>query len=394
MMNIHEYQAKRLFGRFGIPVPQGEVATAPAQARAIAERLGGRVVVKAQVLTGGRGKAGGVKLAATPDEAEARAREILGLDIKGHTVRQVLVDPAAAIASEIYLGIVLDRGQRRAVIMASREGGIDIEEVAATNPDAIKRVSVDPLLGLLPFQGRQLAYGIGLGGAQARQFGDIVQKLYQVFQSLDATLVEINPLVILEDGSLAALDGKVNLDDSALYRQTEIEAMRDPSEETEAERMARSAGLSYVDLDGSIGCLVNGAGLAMATMDVIKLCGGSPANFLDIGGGAQADKVETAMRIILSDTRVQSVLINIFGGITRGDEVARGILAALSKITTDVPFVVRIVGTNAAEARDILASAQMQTAPTLFEAAKLAVAAAGSGLTGPQAAVAPAGGAA
>lgn len=375
-MNIHEYQAKRLFGRFGIPVPQGEVATAPAQARAIAERLGGRVVVKAQVLTGGRGKAGGVKLAATPDEAEARAREILGLDIKGHAVRQVLVDPAAAIASEIYLGIVLDRGQRRAVVMASREGGVDIEEVAATNPDAIKRVTVDPLIGLSPFQGRQLAYGIGLGGAQARQFGDIVQKLYQVFQELDATLVEINPLVILDDGTLSAIDGKVNLDDSALYRQPEIEAMRDPSEETEAERMARTAGLSYVDLDGSIGCLVNGAGLAMATMDVIQLCGGSPANFLDIGGGAQADKVETAMRIILSDPRVQSVLINIFGGITRGDEVARGILAALSKITTDVPFVVRIVGTNAAEARDILASAKMQTAPTLFEAAKLAVAAA------------------
>jgi len=377
-MNIHEYQAKRLFSRFGVPVPQGDVAAAPAQARAIAERLGGRVVVKAQVLTGGRGKAGGVKLAATPDEAEARARDILGMDIRGHTVRQVLVDPAVAIASEVYLGIVLDRGQRRSVVMASREGGVDIEEVAATNPGAIKRVTVDPLIGLQPFQARQLAFGIGLAGAQAAEFGDIATRLYQAYQSLEATLVEVNPLVVVADGSLLAVDGKVNLDDNALFRQPEIEALRDPGEETEAERMARAAELSYVDLDGSIGCMVNGAGLAMATMDVIKLCGGSPANFLDIGGGAQAEKVEAAMRIILSDRRVRSVLVNIFGGITRGDEVARGILAALRNVATDVPFVVRIVGTNAADARAILADANLPTAPTLFEAAQMAVAAAGA----------------
>ncbi len=375
-MNIHEYQAKRLFGRFGIPVPAGEVATTPAEARAIAARLGGRVVVKAQVLTGGRGKAGGVKLAAGPDEAEARAAEILGMDIKGHTVHKVLVDPAVAIASEIYLAVVLDRGQRRTTIMTSRQGGVDIEEVAATDPSAIKRVTVDPLVGLQPFHGRRLAYGIGLTGAQAGQFGRIVAQLYQAYQDLDATLAEINPLVVLEGGDLMALDGKVNLDDSALFRQPELEALRDPGEETDAERMAREAGLNYVDLDGSIGCLVNGAGLAMATMDVTQLCGGSPANFLDIGGGAQADKVETAMRIILRDPRVKSVLVNIFGGITRGDEVARGILAALGNIDTDVPFVVRIVGTNAAEARAILAGADMQTAPTLYEAAQMAVAAA------------------
>ncbi|MCE7939135.1 ADP-forming succinate--CoA ligase subunit beta [bacterium] len=375
-MNIHEYQAKRLFGRFGIPVPAGEVATTPAEARAVAERIGGRVVVKAQVLTGGRGKAGGVKLADGPEAVEARAREILGMDIKGHTVHQVLVDPAVAIASEIYLAAVLDRGQRRTTIMTSRQGGVDIEEVAATDPSAIKRVTIDPLVGLQPFHGRRLAYGIGLGGAQAGQFGRIVAQLYQAYQSLDATLAEINPLVVLADGTLMALDGKVNLDDSALFRQPELEALRDPGEETEAERMAREAGLNYVDLDGSIGCLVNGAGLAMATMDVTQLCGGSPANFLDIGGGAQADKVETAMRIILRDPRVKSVLVNIFGGITRGDEVARGILAALGNIDTDVPFVVRIVGTNAAEARAILAGADMRTAPTLYEAAQMAVAAA------------------
>jgi len=377
-MNIHEYQAKRLFGRFGIPVPVGEVAATPAEARAIAERLGGRVVVKAQVLTGGRGKAGGVKLAADPGEAEARARDILGMDIKSHVVRQVLVDPAVAIASEIYLGIVLDRGRRLSTVMASREGGVDIEEVAATKPEAIHRVAVDPLVGLQPFQTRQLAFGLGLTGAQARQLEDIVTRLYGAYQALDATLAEVNPLVVLADGSLLALDGKVNLDDNALFRQPELEAMRDPGEETEAEALARAAGLSYVDLDGSIGCMVNGAGLAMATMDVIQLCGGSPANFLDIGGGAQADKVEAAMRIILRDPRVKSVLVNIFGGITRGDEVARGILAALGNIATDVPFVVRIVGTNAAEARGILAGARLPTAPTLFEAAQMAVAAAGS----------------
>ena len=375
-MNIHEYQAKRLFGQYGIPVPEGEVATTPAEARAIAERLGGRVVVKAQVHTGGRGKAGGVKLASDPADAEAKAAAILGMDIKGHTVRQVLIDPAVPIASEIYLGIVLDRAQRKAVIMASREGGVDIEEVAATQPEAIVKVAVDPLLGLQPFQLRQLTGGVGLKGDAAKQLARIASQLLDAFTAMDATLAEINPLVQLEDGRLLAIDGKVNLDDSAAFRHPEWEAMRDPADETEAEREAREAGLSYVDLDGAIGCMVNGAGLAMATMDVIKLCGGSPANFLDIGGGAQADKVATAMRLILSDPRVKSVLINIFGGITRGDEVARGIVEALATLDTDVPFVVRIVGTNAEEGRAILAGAEMQTAATLYDAAQKAVAAA------------------
>ncbi len=375
-MNIHEYQAKRLFGQHGLPVPVGDVATSPAEAEAVAARLGGRVVVKAQVLTGGRGKAGGVKLAAGPAEAGQRAAEILGMDIKGHTVRQVLVDPAVSIAKELYLSIIQDRALRASVIIASAEGGMDIEEVAATQPEAIVKVVVDPLLGLQAFHCNQVAFGLGLDPAQHKAFGAILRGLYACYQSLDATLVEINPLVVLADGSLMALDGKVNLDDSALYRQPALEAMRDPSDETDAERLAREAGLSYVDLDGSIGCLVNGAGLAMATMDVIKLCGGEPANFLDIGGGAQADKVEKAMRLILADGRVKSVLVNIFGGITRGDEVAKGILAAISKLDTQVPFVVRIVGTNAAEAREILKNASMRTAPTLYEAARLAVAAA------------------
>jgi succinyl-CoA synthetase beta subunit len=374
-MNIHENQAKRCFSRFGIPVPDGEVARTPAEARAIAERLGGRVVVKAQVLTGGRGKAGGVKLAQGPDEAAARAGDILGMDIKGHRVQQVLIDPAADIRGEIYLGVVLDRTQRRPVVMASREGGVEIEEVAATNPDAIVKVAVEPLLGLQPYQARQLAYGIGLDMVLVPQFSSIVAGLYAAYRDLDASLAEINPLAITP-GGLVALDGKVTVDDNALFRQPEIEAMRDSSAEPEVERLAREAGLNFVALDGSIGCMVNGAGLAMATMDVCKLFGGEPANFLDIGGGAQADKVELAMRLILTDPRVQAVLVNIFGGITRGDEVARGIVAARSKIDTDVPFVVRIVGTNAAEGRAILAGADMQTATTLAEAAELAVAAA------------------
>jgi succinyl-CoA synthetase beta subunit len=375
-VNIHEYQAKRLFGKFGVPVPEGDVASTPEDARRLAEQIGCPVVVKAQVHTGGRGKAGGVKLARTPQEAANAADAILGLDIKGYRVTKVLIDPAADIASEIYLGVVLDRAIRAPVVMASSEGGVDIEEVAATMPEAIVRVAVDPRLGLQGFQTRQLAYGIGLAPDLVRPFGVVVQGLYRAFTGTDATLAEINPLVVQGDGSLLAVDGKMNIDDSALFRQPEIVAMRDPEAETEAERMAREAGLSYVDLDGSIGCLVNGAGLAMATMDVTKLFGGEPANFLDIGGGAQASQVETAMRIILTDPNVKSVLINIFGGITRGDEVARGIVAALENIETAAPFVVRIVGTNAEEARRILADANMRTATTLAEAAQMAIAAA------------------
>ena len=375
-MNIHEYQAKGLLERLGLPVQRGEVARTPDEAMAIAARLGGRVVVKAQVLSGGRGKAGGVKLAASAEEAAARAGEILGMDVRGHRVAVVLVAPAVDIAHEYYLGVVLDRSQRRPVIMASREGGVDIEEVAARRPEAIARVAVDPLVGFRPFLARQLTYAIGLDGRHAGAFGAVVGGLYDAFRSLDATLAEINPLVVTSAGELLALDAKVNIDDSALFRQPEIAAMRDEGAETEAERLARLADLNYVDLDGSIGCMVNGAGLAMAAMDVIQLFGGRPANFLDIGGGAQAEKVETAMRILLAEPRVKSVLINIFGGITRGDEVARGIVAAMRAVDSDAPFVVRIAGTNAEEARAILADARMQTAATLAEAAQLAVAAA------------------
>ncbi|GAP64512.1 succinyl-CoA synthetase beta subunit [Ardenticatena maritima] len=374
-MKLHEYQSKQIFGRFGIPVPNGKVADTPEAARQIAQELGGPVVVKAQVLVGGRGKAGGVKLAKTPDEAEQRAKEILGMQIKGLPVKKVLIDPAADIREELYLGVVLDRAARRVAVMASAAGGVDIEEVAATTPEKIITVRVDPLIGLAEYQARQLAYGIGLKEKkQVGQFIKIVKALYNVFINTDASLAEINPLAIVGDeGNLMALDGKIVLDDNALFRHPDLAEMRDESEETPAEREARLNGLSYVDLDGTIGCLVNGAGLAMATMDVIKLFGGEPANFLDIGGGARAEKVAAALRIILSDPKVRAVLVNIFGGITRGDEVARGIVQAIEEVKPNVPFVVRVVGTNAEEARKILESANMITAETLAEAAQKAV---------------------
>ncbi|MCZ7571994.1 MAG: ADP-forming succinate--CoA ligase subunit beta [Ardenticatenaceae bacterium] len=374
-MKLHEYQSKQLFGRYGIRVPKGEVATTPEEARAVAAQIGGPVVVKAQVLVGGRGKAGGVKLAKTPAEAEEKAAQILGMDIKGLTVEKVLVDPAADIRQEVYLGAVLDRAARRVALMASAAGGMDIEEVAATTPEKIITVRVDPLLGLTDYQTRDLAFGVGLADPnQQRQFATIAKKLYAVYVGSDATLAEINPLVIQGDGSLLAVDGKVDLDDNALMRHPDLAAMRNESEESEAEREARRHGLSYIDLDGTIGCMVNGAGLAMATMDVIKLFGGEPANFLDIGGGAKADKVAAALRIILSDPKVNAVLLNIFGGITRGDEVATGILEALQEVPTRVPMVARIVGTNAEEGRRILAGARMATAESLAEAAQKAVA--------------------
>ena len=385
-MDLYEYQAKQRFARHGIAIEEGEVAYTAAEARAVAERLGGTVVVKAQVHTGGRGKAGGVKLATGADEAERVASAILGMDIKGHTVGRVLVDPAVDIDSEFYLACVLDRSARRVLIMASGEGGIDIEQVAEETPERIVRVHVDPGLGIQGYQTRQLAYGVlhalpeerrPAFAACMRDFMRLVAQLYETCVGEDATLAEINPLVITTDGRMIALDGKVTIDSSALFRQPELAALRDPGSETEAEKQAREAGLSYVDLDGNIGCLVNGAGLAMATMDVIKLFGGSPANFLDIGGGAKEDKVATALRIILSDPRVEAVLINIFGGITRGDEVARGILAALGQLDTDVPFVVRIEGTNAEAGRAILAEADMTTATTLAEGARKAIALAG-----------------
>lgn len=383
-MKLQEYQAKRLFGKFGIPVPVGDVATTPAEAVAIAEKLGLPVVVKAQVLVGGRGKAGGVKLARTIEDVENHANAILGMDIKGLKVDKVLIDPGADIRYEFYLAAIMDRAHRRIAFMASAAGGMDIEEVAATTPEKIIFVRIDPMLGLQDYQAREVAYfiseglkaeqGVEFTKEQIRQFSQIVKQLYQVYTKSDANLAEINPLVVLGDGTLMAVDGKVDIDDNALFRQKELEAERDLSEETDAETEARTAGLTYIDLDGNIGCMVNGAGLAMATMDVIKLYGGEPANFLDIGGGAQADKVAKAIEIILRDPRVKVILFNIFGGITRGDEVAKGILEALKLVKTEVPMVARIVGTRAEEGRALLAEANLVTAETLAEAAQKAVA--------------------
>lgn len=376
-MKLHEYQARDLLAKNGVPVTGGGVATTPAEARAIAEELGRRVVVKAQVFVGGRGKAGGVKLAATPAEAEQVAGAILGMEIKGLTVEKVLVAEAITYQKEIYLSAILDRASKQVMMIASAEGGVEIEEVAKTNPNAIIKIPAHPTLGLQDYQARELAFAIGLtDGKQARQFAQIATALYRTFVASDASLVEINPLVIRDDGSLQALDSKVLLDDSALFRHPELAALRDSSDEPEAERVAREADLTFIKLDGNIGCMVNGAGLAMATMDVVKLYGGEPANFLDIGGGANKDKVKTALQIILADPNVKAVMFNIFGGITRVDEVARGIIAALEEVPTSVPLVARLTGTNEAEGLRILAESQLIPATSLAEAAQKAVAAA------------------
>jgi len=376
-MKLHEYQARDLLAKYGIPVTRGGVAVTPGEARAVAESIGGPVVVKAQVFVGGRGKAGGVKLADTPEQAEQVASQILGMAIKGLTVEKVLVAEAISYTKEIYLSAILDRAAKRVTMIASAEGGVEIEEVARTNPKAIIKIPAHPHLGLLDFQARELAFGIGLtDGKQARQFAQIASALYRVFVECDASLAEINPLVIRADGSLQALDSKVLLDDSALFRHPDLAALRDSSDEPEAELRAREADLTYIKLDGSIGCMVNGAGLAMATMDVVKLYGGEPANFLDIGGGAGKDKVKAALQIILADPNVKAVMFNIFGGITRVDEVARGIVAALEEVQTDVPMVARLTGTNEEEGRRILAASRLIPAATLAEAAQKAVAAA------------------
>jgi succinyl-CoA synthetase beta subunit len=376
-MKLHEYQARDVLARYNIPVTGGGVASTPAEARAIAEQIGGRVVVKAQVFVGGRGKAGGVKLADTPEQAEQVASQILGMNIKGLTVEKVLVAEAITYEREIYLGVILDRASKDVIVMASAEGGVEIEEVAKTNPDAIKKVAAHPTLGLLDYQARELAFGIGLtDGKQARQFAQIAQALYKAYMDTDASLAEINPLVVLADGKLQALDSKIDLDDSGLFRHPDLEAMRDSSDEPEAEQRAREAGITFIKLDGNIGCMVNGAGLAMATMDVVKLYGGEPANFLDIGGGAGKDKVKAALQIILADPNVKAVMFNIFGGITRVDEVARGIIAALEEVNTDVPMVARLVGTNEEEGRKLLAESVLIPAESLADAAQKAVAAA------------------
>lgn len=374
-MKLHEYQSKQIFARYGIPIPRGRVAEAAAAARQIAEELGGRVVVKAQVLVGGRGKAGGVRLAKDPQEAETIATQILSMEIKGLPVRKVLVDEAANIEQEIYLGITNDRAARKPVIMASAAGGVEIEEVARQTPEKIIKVHVDPLLGLREYQARDIAVFLDLPREHWRTFITITQGLWRAYVENDATLAEINPLVITRDQRLVALDGKMLIDDNALFRHPDLAEMRDVDEEAPAEVEARKYGLSYIKLDGSIGCMVNGAGLAMATMDIIKYFGGEPANFLDIGGGASAEKVAAALRIILSDPNVKAVLFNIFGGITRGDVVARGILTALEEVKPKVPMIIRLVGTNAEEGRQMLAQANMITAETLAEAAQKAVAA-------------------
>ncbi len=385
-MKLQEADAKSLLLAQGLPVPDWAVAHTVAEARAAAERsfVAGaeKVVVKAQVLVGGRGKAGGVKLASTADEAATVAEAILGMDIKGMTVRKVLVAAAADIVKEFYLAAVLDRADRRILLMGSAEGGVEIEQVAEEHPEAIIRRHADPLLGLLDYQARDLAFAMGLGG-HLKAAVAIAKGLVTTMRAYDADLVEINPLAIVRepgpDGTpverLVCLDAKVTLDDSALPRHPGLEDLRDPDEEDPADREAREAGLTFIKLDGTIGCMVNGAGLAMTTMDLVKRAGGEPANFLDIGGGARADKVAAAMRIILDDPKVNAILVNIFGGITRGDEVARGLIEARAQQTRDVPMVVRIVGTNAAEAAVLLEAAQFATAGSLDEAAAKAVAA-------------------
>jgi succinyl-CoA synthetase beta subunit len=375
-MKLHEYQSKTIFSKYGIPIPKGRVAATPQEAREIAKELGGKVVIKAQVLVGGRGKAGGVKVANDPAEAEQLAMQILGMEIKGLPVRKVLVDEASNIDQEIYFSITNDRAAKKPVMIASAAGGIDIEEVAAKTPEKIVKMHIDPIIGLKEYTARDVALAMGLPREYMKDFTKIALGLWEVFKATDATLAEINPLVITKEKKMVALDGKMLLDDSALYRQTELEATRDTDEDAPAEIEARKYGLSFIKLDGNIGCMVNGAGLAMTSMDVIKLFGGEPANFLDVGGGADAKKVAAAMRIILTDPNVKAVLFNIFGGITRCDEVAKGILVAMDEVKPKVPMVVRLVGTNAEEGRKLLENANMITAETLADAAKKAVAAA------------------
>jgi succinyl-CoA synthetase beta subunit len=378
-MKLQEYRSKEILARHGVAIAPGVTATTPEEARAAADQIGGPVVVKAQVLVGGRGKAGGVKLAQTADEAEQRAREILGLDIKGVTVKTVLIAPAADIAREYYLALILDRASRAVTVIASAEGGVEIEETAKTNPEAILRMPLHPLIGLQEHEVRRVAFFLGIPAELRKDFSTLMRGLADAFFATDADLAEVNPLVVTGAGELLALDAKIVLDDSALPRHPDLEGMRDLNEEEPSEIAAREAGISFIKLDGTIGCMVNGAGLAMTTMDLVKLAGGEPANFLDIGGGAKADRVAAAFKIILDDPNVRAILINIFGGITRGDEVARGIVEARSLLTRDVPMVVRIVGTNSEEAKPILAEANLITAESLDDAAAKAVEAASAG---------------
>ncbi len=365
-MKIHEFQAKGILRRFGAAVPQGKVIDDPAQAARICEDFGGRCVVKAQIHAGGRGKGGGVKVASNPAEAERLADEILGMQLvthqtgpEGQQVRQVLIEEALEIDQELYLGVTLDRAAERPLLMASRSGGMDIEEVAQSDPGAIRRELIDPLLGVLPFQCRRIASGLGFEGGTARQIQSIVASVVAAYLETDASLVEINPLMVDSKGDVYALDAKMNFDDNALFRQRDVAELRDVHEENPLEVEASEHGISYIKLDGSIGCMVNGAGLAMATMDIIKLYGAEPANFLDVGGSASQEAVASAFRIILSDPAVEAVLINIFGGIARTDRIARGVVAAIDELAADgtpvaVPVVVRLEGTNVEEGREVL----------------------------------------
>ena len=377
-MKIHEYQAKEFFVAAGMPVPPGRVVTSAEDAFKAAGEIGKPVVVKAQVLVGGRGKAGGVKLARDAAEARDRAAEILGMDIKGETVEKVLIAEAVDIAKEIYVGIVLDRSTQKPLIMSSSEGGVEIEIVAKENPEAIHRVSVDPSLGLMGFEARNIAMKLDGDFKVARQIASIIQKLYAVYVDTDASLAEINPLIVTPEGEVKAIDAKINIDDSALYRHKDIEEMRDLSAEDAGELKARDAGLSFVRLSGSVGCIVNGAGLAMATMDLVKHYGGEPANFLDIGGSSNPEKVVNALNIILEDKSVKSILFNIFGGITRCDDVARGLLAAFEQLNLDLPVVVRLTGTNEEEGKKILSElTSLHAADTMDDAVKKAIELAG-----------------
>jgi succinyl-CoA synthetase beta subunit len=372
-MVIHEYQARQILADSGIPVSQGEVASSPLEAEAIARRIGKPVMIKAQVHTGGRGKAGGVKCAETPQQARDLARTILGMTIKELRVQKVLVAEAVEITTESYVGIVLDRATGKPVVMVSAAGGVDIEEVAAKTPEKIQRQYVDPGIGLRPYQARNLAAKLYHEPSLIRQATDIILKLYGVFCGADASLAEINPLVTNPRGDVIAIDAKINVDDNGLFRQPRIAAMRDLDAEDPAEAQAREADLSFVKLDGTIGCIVNGAGLAMATMDLVKRYGAEPANFLDIGGSSNPGKVVAAMSIILSDPNVQAILINIFGGITRCDDVANGIVAAFEQLQPSVPVVVRLTGTNEAEAARILEKMNLPSAKTLDEVVKKAI---------------------
>jgi succinyl-CoA synthetase beta subunit len=376
-VDLYEYQGKQLFARFGISVSEGRLATSPEEARAAAEELGGPVVVKAQVLTGGRGKAGGIKLAETPSDAEARAREILGLDIRGHVVRKLWIEKASDIAKEYYLSVTFDRGAKKPLFMITTEGGIDIEQVAEENPDALARLHIDALEGFHPYQARRLIYEAGVADPnEQKQIAAIVEKLYGCFVASDAMLCEINPLIVTPEGEVRALDSKFTVDDSALFRHPDVAEMRDVAAADPQERLAREKGVTYVKLDGEVGILGNGAGLSMSTVDVVVVAGGRPANFCDLGGGGDAQGVVDALEVITSDEQVRSIFFNIFGGITRCDEVARGILTALEQMRIELPIVVRLDGTNAEEGRKLLTDAappNLHVEPTMLEAAQRAV---------------------